>query len=198
MILDLIIGPMFSGKTSKLIQIHKECERNNQKTLVINHHSDTRYHPTKLSNHDLEMIDCHQTGTLRSILLGDNHTGTTTPLLRGVDVLLINEGQFYPDLFETIRSLVMTAPSTSIPSTSILSVQLSRIVISGLDGDFKQEKIGQIVDLIPYANSVEKLRANCGNCLGHNIAIFSKRLSSEKEQIVVGSSNYIPVCRSCL
>ena len=59
------------------------------------------------------------------------------------------------------------------------------------------KKFGQILDLIPLCDKVEKLTSLCSICKNGKKGIFSMRLTNEKEQTVVGSENYIPVCREC-
>lgn len=99
-----------------------------------------------------------------------------------VDVILINEGQFFPDLYEVIQQLLSLC---------------KKIYVAGLDGDFERNKFGSLLDLIPICDKVYKMNSLCGICKDGTPGIFSKRLSCEKEQTVVGSTNYIPVCRNC-
>jgi thymidine kinase len=98
------------------------------------------------------------------------------------DVILINEGQFFPDLEEFVKRLLS---------------ENKQVYICGLDGDFERKKFGQILDLIPLCDKVHKLSSLCSLCKNGTKGIFSMRLTSEKEQTVVGSENYIPVCRTC-
>ena len=93
-----------------------------------------------------------------------------------------NEGQFFPDLEEFVEKMLE---------------QKKKIYICGLDGDFERKKFGQILNLIPLCDKVTKLTSLCSLCKNGTPGIFSKRITSEKEQTVVGSDNYIPVCRSC-
>jgi thymidine kinase len=72
-----------------------------------------------------------------------------------------------------------------------------KIYVCGLDGDFKRQKFGNILDLIPLCDKVEKLSSLCAICRDGTPGIFSQRISLEKEQTVVGANNYIPVCRNC-
>ena len=72
-----------------------------------------------------------------------------------------------------------------------------KIYVGGLDGDFERKKFGQILDLIPLCDKVTKLTSLCSLCKNGIYGIFSKRITNEKEQTVVGSNNYIPVCRDC-
>ena len=166
--LEIFIGPMFSGKTSKLIDLYKQYSFCNIPLAVINHSSDTRYDDTMLSTHDKIMIPCIQTSTLNRV----------TNEMDNVDVILINEGQFFEDLYDFVVDMLKFN---------------KKIYVSGLDGDFKREKFGKILDLIPLCDSIQKLKAVCA--CGES-AIFSKRLSEEKDQYLPNAP-YIPVCRNC-
>lgn len=171
--LEIWIGPMFSGKTSKLIETYKKYTYIGKKTLVVNYAEDTRYHKTMLSTHDKIMIPCVQTIQLNNI----------REQLLEADVILINEGQFFQDLFSIVVEMV--------------DVRHKTIYISALDGDFLRQQFGQVLDLIPHCNAVTKLSALCAECKNGKTASFSHRLSSEVGQVVIGSDNYVPLCRSC-
>ena len=71
------------------------------------------------------------------------------------------------------------------------------IYVCGLDGDYQMKKFGQILDIIPMCNEVEKLSAICAMCKNGTKAYFTLRLTNEKDQKVIGAKNYIPVCRKC-
>jgi len=172
--LELIIGPMFSGKTSRLIEVYKQCIFCNIQTVVINHSIDTRYDDHLLSSHDKVMIPCIQTTNLSHILQNEQ--------VQSAQVILINEGQFFQDLYECIE---------------IWLKENKKIYVGGLDGDFERKKFGQILDLIPLCDKVTKMTSLCSQCKNGTPGIFSMRLTEEKEQTVVGSTNYIPVCRGC-
>jgi thymidine kinase len=170
--LEIFIGPMFSGKTSKLIDLYKQYSFCNIPLAVINHSSDTRYDDTLLSTHDKIMIPCIQTSTLTRV----------TNEMDNVDVILINEGQFFEDLYDFVVDMLKFN---------------KKIYVSGLDGDFKREKFGKILDLIPLCDKVTKMTSLCSLCKNGTPGLFSMRLTNEKEQMLIGSSNYIPVCRFC-
>jgi thymidine kinase len=72
-----------------------------------------------------------------------------------------------------------------------------KVYVSGLDGDFKLKRFGEILDLVPLCDKITKLTSLCSKCKNGTPGIFSMRLTHEKEQTVVGSDNYIPVCRKC-
>ena len=183
--LELFIGPMFSGKTSKLVEIYKQCLFCNIPVAVINHSIDKRYDDTLMSTHDKIMIPCIQTNKLGDVWITDMtkmQRIDDSCTLVNADVILINEGQFFEDLLPTVEHMLQ---------------HNKKIYIGGLDGDFERKKFGQILDLIPLCDKVTKITSLCSLCKDGTPGIFSKRISSEKEQTVVGSSNYIPVCRSC-
>lgn len=174
--LEIIIGPMFSGKTTQLVELYEKYTIEGKLVAVINYVEDKRYHDNMLSTHDKKMIPCEFTSRL-----GDVWNTNCISNIHIADVILINEGQFFPDLVDTVLSMVEKYDK--------------RVYVCGLDGDFKRNKFGTILDLIPLCDKVTKLAAKCHIC---NIpAIFSHRITGETGQIVIGSSNYIPVCRKC-
>lgn len=178
--LEIFVGPMFSGKTSKLLEIYKQCIYCNIPVAVINYALDTRYHDTMLSTHDKHMIPCIQTTTLTSVW--ESGADENMNQLHLADVVLINEGQFFEDLYPVVASMLKAG---------------KKIYVSGLDGDFQRKKFGQILDLIPLCDKVTKLTSLCSLCKNGEPAIFSMRLTSETQQTLIGSDNYAPVCRSC-
>jgi thymidine kinase len=72
-----------------------------------------------------------------------------------------------------------------------------QIYVCGLDGDFERKKFGFILDLIPLCDKVTKLNSLCSLCKNGTLGIFSLRVSCEKEQTVIGTQNYLSVCRHC-
>lgn len=186
--LELFIGPMYAGKTSKLLDIYKQCNFCNISVTVINHSTDTRYHNTMMSTHDKIMIPCIQTMCLNNVWnytkIDDTYTDESENhiKLRNSDVILINEGQFFEDLYDVVIDMLNNN---------------KKIYICGLDGDFKRNKFGQILDLIPLCDKVTKLTSLCSICKNGTPGVFSMRLTSETQQTLVGSDNYVPVCRKC-
>ena len=171
--LELWLGPMFSGKTTQLIQTYKKFAYIGKRVVVVNWAEDQRYHDTMLSTHDRVMIPCVQATNLQAIM--DD--------LLSSDVILINEGQFFQDLYENVLALV--------------EEHGKMVYICALDGDFERKKFGRVLDLIPFCDKVTKLHALCSICRNGKPAIFSHRVSNEAEQIVIGSDNYVPLCRAC-
>ena len=174
--LELILGSMFSGKTSKLIEIYRQYTFCNIPVLVINHEFDDRYENAShtMSSHDCIQVPCVKTSSLKKLLNDHNMAGT--------EVFLINEGQFFEDLVEAVKDLL---------------VLKKKVYVCGLDGDFERKKFGHILDLIPLCDSVTKLKSLCAVCKNGTPGIFSKRLTCQTQQTVIGTTNYIPVCRNC-
>ncbi len=175
--LELIIGPMFSGKTSRIVEIYKKCKFCDISVTVINHILDDRYDDILLSTHDKIKIPCVKTDKLMEL-----YNNSNMEQILNSEVILINEGQFFSDLQEFVKKMLKID---------------KKIYVCGLDGDFERKKFGQILDLIPLCDKVTKLTSLCNICKNGTHAIFSKRVSLETEQTIVGFDNYIPVCRKC-
>ena len=174
--LEIIMGPMFSGKTSRLIEIYKQCKFCDLSVTVINYSLDTRYDPILLSSHDQIKIPCIQTEKLMDVCLHNNKE------LEETQVILINECQFFGDLVDFVN---------------LMLEKKKQIYICGLDGDFNRKKFGYTFDLIPLCDKITKLTSLCSLCKNGTLGIFSLRLTAETEQTVIGSDNYLPVCRYC-
>lgn len=176
--LELIIGCMKSGKTSSLIEIYKKNSFCNIPVLVINHSLDNRYNNNQtVVSHDGLRIPCIVIKELETIFTDKKKFLQ----YMSSSVILINEGQFFPDLVVNVKRML---------------VDKKKVYICGLDGDFEREKIGNILDLIPLCDKVSKLTAICEKCKNYD-AIFSKRITSEVCQIVIGNDNYMSMCREC-
>jgi thymidine kinase len=186
------IGPMFSSKTTWLNHILTEFADKDFSVLKITHYDDIRS--------DVAMCDDS----------GSTHNSSYTSLspkvkrLRAMDLtsidvtkyhtIGIDEAHFFSDLKETVESWVENLGK--------------HVRLVGLDGTFARRKFGQVLDLIPLADNVKKLSADCRPCLNElkcfdfhgNIsgikAPFTKRLVvSNDEKLIGGSDIYIPVCR---
>jgi thymidine kinase len=175
--LELIFGPMFSGKTTTLIQRYKQHKLLGHDICVINYYKDTRYHDTNLVNHDGVNIECIQAINIQDVL------NNCKDEVKKADVIIINEGQFFDDIYETTIKLVEKYKKC--------------VYVCGLDSDFKRNKFGRLLDLIPFCDNIFKLQSLCMNCKDGTKALFSKRITNNESQIVIGSDNYIPVCRKC-
>ena len=175
--LEVILGPMFSGKTTRLLELYRQYQ-GIVPTIMINHCSDNRYgETTHVFSHNKDNVPCTSVSTLSSVNIPQDNDEKHTW------VILINEGQFFPDLVKYVNKWVNEYKMT--------------VYVCGLDGDYKRNKIGDILELIPMADSIVKLNSICKHCSSKKKAIFTHRISNECEQVVIGSDNYIPVCRNC-
>jgi len=166
--LNLIIGPMFSGKTTELLRVAKRLSSINLKVLLLNFSEDIRYSTTNMLTHDKEGLPCKFINNFNELNY-DNY-----------DIICINEGQFFTGLLKFCKEALQKNKT---------------IYICGLDGDYKQEKFGEIIDLIPLCDSINKLHAFCNICKDGTKAHFTKRITNNKEQKLIGTNEYIPVCR---
>jgi thymidine kinase len=173
--ISLVIGGMFSGKSTELLRIIKRWEVIGKKIMVINHSFDDRYSNNKIATHDKQFTDCISTECL--IPLMDTYE------YRNSDIIVIEEGQFFKDLFEF--------------TTTSADKNNKKLVIAGLDGDSNREPFGDILRLIPHSESVIKLSAICLMCNDGTTAHFSKRLNNSNDsQVQVGTGHdYVAVCR---
>ena len=170
--LEIIIGPMFSGKTSELIRNYNEKISENKKVLAINYDKDVRYGKNKIISHDKNCINSHNFNNLYKI---------NNDLFDDIEWIYINEAQFFKNLKPWILHQINTTNKN--------------FVLCGLDSDFKREKFGDILDLIPHSDKITKLYGKCHNC--NKQSLYTHRISHEEEQEVIGTNNYIPVCRDC-
>ena len=176
--LKVILGCMFSGKTSELIKEYRKWSACGFECLMINHKSDKRYsdNEEQTYSHDKVFVNSINVGNkLFDFFKKDSY-------ISRYEIILINEGQFFEDLYEFTDYLV--------------NKHNKKVYVCGLDGDFQRKKFGSLLDIIPLCDDLVKLNAICGECKKSN-GIFTFRLSSETEQTVIGSDNYVPLCRKC-
>jgi thymidine kinase len=140
---------------------------------------DTESTEHRLISHDRATIDCISTYSLATLWFDTQNPNYAR--LHESKFILINEAQFFDDLFEVVLAMLKAN---------------KQVYIYGLDADSNQKKFGQIWELIPYADSVKKLTANC-EC-GSKNAIFTYRtVNSNTEQVFIGASYYTSLCRDC-
>lgn len=182
---EIIYGPMKSGKTSRLLQLYKQFKFCEIPVMVINHSIDKRYSDTLLSSHDKIMIPCINSLSLTDIVDINKdiiESGTYINEFNEASVILINEGQFFEDIVSWV--------------TIAVEKYKKSVYICGLNSDFRRKPFGNWLDLQLICDKVTQLHSWCGLCKKQE-ALFSHRLSNETDKIVIGSDNYIPVCRKC-
>jgi len=171
--IKIILGCMYAGKTSRVINEYKKWESISRNAICINFAGDERYGADEaVYSHDLNKVKCVKVSKLAQVDLNS---------ILSADIILVNEGQFFSDLIE--YCLLWCEKYNK------------NLIVSGLDGDFERKPFGSLLDLIPYSNTVEKLNAFCTICKDGTKASFTCRLSDEKEQVVIGSVNYVALCR---
>jgi thymidine kinase len=174
--IKLIIGPMFSGKTSCLCEEIRIYQAINKTTFCINHLHDTRYGDNAIYTHYGEKIPAVMTDSLMHLVNNADYLNA--------DLIAINEGQFFNDLVEFCEY------------TKLLEKD---VIVCGLDGDYKQEMFPSIIQLLPKADKKIFKTAKCKICQDHTDAPFTKRIVNEVSQILIGGKDeYIPVCGNCL
>ena len=171
--LELIIGNMFSGKSTELIRRINREKSIKKRILVINYSGDIRYSVNSVATHDQTKVNCL---TLAKLIDFNKN------LINSYVSFFIDEGQFFPDLYIFVTELV--------------DKYKKHVVISGLDGDSSRNPFGELIKLIPICDTVDKLHAYCNKCNNGTIATFTKRIIHCDNIIDIGGSNkYIPVCR---
>jgi thymidine kinase len=172
--LELIIGPMFSGKSTELIRRIRLLQKIDKKVLVVKPILDNRYISDKITSHNFESVECKVLNRLDDI---------SDQEIVEYDTIVVDEGQFFPDLLETVVRWVDNFPIN--------------IIVGGLDGDFQRQPIGQILNLIPYSDKCQKLNSLCNICKDGTEASFSFRCVKSNDKVLVGGAeSYLPVCRN--
>lgn len=170
--IELILGPMFSGKSTRLIEIIRKSVYQAKKSIMVKFFADKRYsEKSEVVTHDLikyDSIDCKQ--------LRDSFDK-----LKNYDVIGIDEGQFFPDLVEVCEELALLKKT---------------VIVAALNGDFRMEPFPVIARLISKCDKIKLLKAYCFHC--HKDAKFSLRIVQSNETVLIGAGEaYKPACREC-
>ncbi len=170
--IEVICGSMFSGKTEELIRRLKRARIANQKVEVFKPSKDTRYDERKVISHD------------ENALLSKpiTHSKELELVLDETEVIGIDEAQFFDiELIERCQELALKG---------------KRVIIAGLDMDFRGQPFGPMPGIMSVAEYITKVHAICPHC--GNLATHSYRLSDEEHTIVLGQKDkYEPRCRLC-
>jgi len=181
--MEIIIGPMMSGKTSELIRRLRIESKIGFEVLYINHSIDNRS-TNYVSTHD-DCLDLSGIETIKTNNLTDIYN-----IVKNYDIIGIDESQFFNNLVDNVLHIVENLKK--------------HVIITGLSGDFQRGKIGETLDLIPYTDKLTLLKAYCLECSKYKIrkeASFSHKKENNfqnKNNIDIGGiDKYIPVCRDC-
>lgn len=173
--LHMILGPMFSGKTSKLIDYIRRHKILNQNILVIKPEIDKRYNEYTICSHNKETEKCilGDIENLKKILNDDSYNNC--------DVIFIEEAQFFKDLYITVLKMLEDKKN---------------VYVAGLNGDCFKNHFGEIHRLIPHVDKIETMTGLCRQCNNGTVGIFTKRKIKNNDTILVGGADlYEVVCR---
>ena len=170
--IEVVCGSMFSGKTEELIRRLKRAKFARQKVEIFKPALDTRYSDVEVVSHDSNHIISTPIESSTSMLL----------LANDVDVIGIDEAQFFDsDLVNVCEELARRG---------------TRVIVAGLDMDFKCQPFGPMPALMAIADEVTKVHAICVRC--GNLAYVSHRLVEGDKQVLLGEkAEYEPLCREC-
>ena len=170
--IEVICGSMFSGKTEELIRRLKRAKIARQRVEIFKPAIDKRYSGEDIVSHDSNAIHSTPVDNSHSILL----------MTSDVDVVGIDEAQFFDDgIVEVCSELANNG---------------TRVIVAGLDMDFRRIPFGPMPALLSIADDVTKVHAICVEC-GH-IANYSYRLVDSDRRVLLGERNeYQPLCRKC-
>jgi len=188
--LEIIIGTMFSGKTSYLLHKISQMIELDLRVLYINIDLDNRS-DKNYSTHNvfLDITDCKKKDKIEknlTMIKVGNLMHVLPETFIKYDVIMIDEAHFFKEL---------------VLFTEILLENKKNIFIGSLIADYMGNKFGNALELIPICNNIVKLDSYCIECSKkkiYNKAVFSKRISGSVEGEVVdigGCDKYIPVCR---
>lgn len=172
MSIELILGPMFSGKTTELFKRLKRAQHSDKTFVLYKYSKDVRYASlNRAASHDLVTVQAVPVENFASV-----HE------FPDVDVIGIDEGQFIGN----VALFAMAAADAG-----------KRVIISGLDSDFRMMPWKNIQQLISVSERIDKIHAVCFNC--KRDASFTKRLdlSNAAVEDIGGADKYVASCREC-
>ena len=171
--IEVVCGSMFSGKTEELIRRIRRAQYANLRIAIFKPAIDKRYSDVEVVSHDLHKIQSIPVSGALEIL---------DKVPEGVQVVGIDEAQFFDE------SLVQVCKS--------LADRGVRVIVAGLDMDYKGVPFGPIPTLMAVAEDVRKVHAICVKC--GSLATYSHRLSKSRDLVLLGEKDiYEPLCRDC-
>jgi thymidine kinase len=170
--IEVICGSMFSGKTEELIRRVKRARIARLSVIIFKPKTDIRYDENDVVSHNSNAVSSTPVDKSSSILLLAGHA----------QVVGIDEAQFFDDKLPEV--------------CNILANKGVRVIVAGLDMDFKGRPFGPMPALMAIAESVTKVHAVCVKC--GNPSLYSYRLVPSKNRILLGEKeSYEPRCRIC-
>jgi len=176
MSLQLILGCMFSGKSSYLLSTIRKYKEIDWKTFIITSSFDKRYtSDVKIVNHNQEYV--------RADIAVKNLKDVSNEMKYfEAKVVIIEEGQFFEGLVEFVLEAVEKFGK--------------HVIVAGLDGDASRKPFGELLNLIPYCDTITKLKAFCKKCNDGTEALFTSNRCGVTTTIDVGGADkYEALCR---
>lgn len=173
MSLEIVLGPMFAGKTSYALSLVRKYTAQGLRVLVLKPTIDTRFiNLNELTTHDGDSIPCYTTDTLN---------GITAEFLEPFSVVIVDEAQFFQGLVAFAEFTVDTLHKD--------------VYFIGLSGDSNRRAFGELLNTIPLANKITQLSSLCA-C--GKPAFFTRRKQVGLGQVAIGGVElYHPQCRYC-
>ncbi|MBL1232181.1 MAG: thymidine kinase [Flavobacteriales bacterium] len=170
--IEVICGSMFSGKTEELIRRMKRAKFAKQNVEIFKPEIDTRYDEEKVVSHDANEIHSTPVPSSSNIII----------LANNVEVVGIDEAQFFDD--------GLVAVCNQLANSGI------RVIVAGLDMDFKGKPFGPMPQIMACAEYITKVHAICMHC--GELANHSHRINTNDKLVQLGETDtYEPLCRSC-
>jgi thymidine kinase len=164
--IEIICGPMFSGKTEELIRRVRRAQIARRKVQIFKPLIDNRYHETDVVSHSAVSIEATPVGDALEIL---------DKLLDSTRIVAIDEVQFFD---ESVITLVKKLSRRGI-----------RVICSGLDLDYRGRCFGPIPELLAIADQVDKIQAICTTCGLPATKTYRKPASGSSEQVLLGETD---------
>jgi thymidine kinase len=177
MSLELIVGPMFAGKSSAILSRVRRARTLDWNVFLVTCAIDTRYDNSgcQIVTHDKDGLSAIGVKSLEGVRgLAD---------YKSARLVVIEEAQFFPDLYDFVKTAV--------------EEDKKDLVVVGLDGDSDRKPFGQVLELVPLCDKVTKLTSLCKRCGDGTPALFSALVRGHKDsQVCVGGADmYEPMCR---
>jgi thymidine kinase len=178
MSLTIVLGPMFSGKSSYLLSSIRKYKELNLPIFIITSVLDKRY------TTDTKIVSHNQEFAVADASVKNLEVVNDTKEYLDAKLIIIEEAQFFPDLVKFVLEAV--------------EVYDKHVIVAGLDGDADRKPFGSLLELIPYADTIIKLKALCKKCNDGTEALFtSKKVQNLNNSVInIGSSDkYEALCR---
>ena len=170
--IEVICGGMFSGKTEELLRRIRRAKIAKLSTIIFKPHIDTRYSKNKIVSHNNNSMD--------SLIV--KKTTDILDLGKKYDVLGIDEAQFFDSELTDV--------------CKILAKNNNRVIVAGLDNDYRGLPFGPMPNIMCESDYLDKLSAICIKC--GNPASCTQRITKQIEQVVIGETDiYEARCRNC-